>query len=106
MNLETISAPWTHDELQLIGAELGDTITYTNENEDSKNGIIVFLTKTVIFVLTEEREILKFGRVCLTSADGKWDLVGLAEKEIRITKEEWQKAKNKIALMKKNKKAK
>jgi hypothetical protein len=105
MNFETTSTPWTYDELQLIGAELGDTITYANENEDLKCGIIVFLTKTVIFILTENKEILKFGRTSLTSADGKWDLIGLAEKEIKISKKEWQEAKTKIDLMKKNKKA-
>jgi hypothetical protein len=101
MNFELASTPWTHDELQLIGAELGDTITYVNEHEESHIGLIVQLTKTVIFVLTEDKQILKFGRMTLSSTDGKWDMVGLAEREIRISKEEWQEARNKIAALKK-----
>jgi hypothetical protein len=101
MNFELASTPWTHDELQLIGAELGDTITYVNEQEDSKIGLIVQLTKTVIFILTEDREVLKFGRTTLSSTDGKWDMVGLSEREIRISKNEWQEARNKIDALKK-----
>lgn len=101
MNFELASTPWTHDELQLIGAELGDTITYVNEHEESRIGLIVQLTKTVIFVLTEDKQILKFGRMTLSSTDGKWDMVGLAEREIRISREEWQEARNKIAALKK-----
>lgn len=105
MNFELASTPWTHDELQLIGAELGDTIAYTNEHEESKRGLIVLLTKTVIFVLTEDKEILKFGRTTLSSTDGKWDLIGLAEKEMRISRDEWQEAKNMINATKKTRRA-
>jgi len=105
MSFETISAPWTHDELQLVGAELGDTIVYTNEHEESKRGLIFFLTKTTVFVLTEDKEILKFGRITLTSTDGKWDLIGLADKEMRVSKQEWQDAKNKINSLKKTRKS-
>lgn len=101
MNFELASTPWTHDELQLIGAELGDTIIYANENEESKRGLIVLLTKIVIFVLTEDKQILKFGRTTLSSTDGKWDLIGLAENEMRISREEWQDARNRINALKK-----
>lgn len=104
MSFETTSTPWTYDELQLIGAELGDTVNYANEHEDLKRGLIVFLTKTTVFVLTEDKEILKFGRTTLSCIDGKWDLIGLAEKEMRISKKEWQNAKNKINCLKKTRK--
>ena len=96
MNLETAAAPWAHDELQLIGAELGDTIEMANENDEAQIGLIVSLTKMAIFVLTEGNEILKFGRVSLSSVDGRWDMVGLSETEMRITRDKWTEVKNRI----------
>lgn len=99
MSLETLTAPWSHDELQLIEAELGDTVDFANEDGIVKKGIIVFLTKTTVFLLTEDKQILKFGRISLTSVDGKWDLIGLSEKQIRISKEEWSEAKKQIHVL-------
>jgi len=96
MNLDTSATPWAHDELQLIGAELGDTIEMANEEDETQVGLIVSLTKMAIFVLTEGDEVLKFGRVSLSSIDGKWDMVGLSEREMRISKEKWIEVKNMI----------
>ena len=96
MTLETTSTPWSHDELQLIGAELGDTVCYSDEESNGGIGVIVMLTKTTIFVLNEENEIIKFGRVPLISADNKWELMGLAEKQLRISKKQWEDAKKQI----------
>lgn len=96
MNLDTSATPWAHDELQLIGAELGDTIEMANEEDETQVGLIVSLTKMAIFVLTEGDEILKFGRVSLSSVDGKWDMVGLSEREMRISAAKWTEVKNKI----------
>jgi len=96
MNLETASTPWAHDELQLIGAELGDTVCFFDEENNSGIGVIVMLTKMTIFILTEQEEILKFGRVTLMSVDNKWDLFGLSEKQIRISSEKWKETKEKI----------
>jgi len=96
MNLDTSATPWAHDELQLIGAELGDTIEMANENDEAQIGLIVSLTKMAIFVLTEKDEILKFGRASLSGVDGKWDVVGLSETEMRITRDKWTEVKNRI----------
>jgi hypothetical protein len=101
MSLETLVTPWAYDELQLIEAELGDTVDFANEDNVTKKGLIVVLTKTTVFLLTEDKQILKFGRTSLTSTDGKWDLVGLSEKQIRISKEEWSEAKKQIHLLQK-----
>lgn len=97
MNLDTTTTPWAHDELQLIGAELGDTIQMANEENETQIALIVSLTKMAIFVLTERDEILKFGRVSLTSVDGKWDMIGLSDTEMRISREKWTEVKNRIA---------
>lgn len=96
MNLDTSATPWAHDELQLIGAELGDTIEMANEDNDTQIGLIISLTKMAVFVLTEGDEILKFGRVSLSSVDGKWDMVGLSEKEMRVSAAKWTEVKNRI----------
>jgi hypothetical protein len=106
MHLDTSTTPWAHDELQLIGAELGDTIEMANENDEAQIGLIVSLTKMAIFVLTEGNEILKFGRVSLSSVDGKWDMVGLSEKEMRITRDKWTEVKNRIKTKADKKKGK
>jgi hypothetical protein len=106
MKLDTSTTPWAHDELQLIGAELGDTIEMANENDEAQIGLIVSLTKMAIFVLTEGNEILKFGRVSLSSVDGKWDMVGLSEKEMRITRDKWTEVKNRIKTKADKKKGK
>ena len=106
MNLDTSATPWAHDELQLIGAELGDTIEMANEEDEMQIGLIVCLTKMVIFVLTEKDEILKFGRASLSGVDGKWDVVGLSEKEIKIPREKWVEIKNRIKTKTNKKKGK
>lgn len=106
MNLDTSTTPWAHDELQLMGAELGDTIEMANENDEAQIGLIVSLTKMAVFVLTEGNEILKFGRVSLSSVDGKWDMVGLSEKEMRITRDKWTEVKNRIKTKADKKKGK
>lgn len=97
MSLETSATPWSHDELQLIGAELGDTVEFTNEIEKNKIGIIVLLNKMTIYVLTEQSEIVKFGRTTLMSLDGRWEIMGLAETPLRISAKTWKEAKNKIS---------
>lgn len=106
MHLDTSTTPWAHDELQLIGAELGDTIEMANENDEAQIGLIVSLTKMAIFVLTEGNEILKFGRVSLSSVDGTWDMVGLSETEMRITRDKWTEVKNRIKTKADKKKGK
>lgn len=96
MNLETIATPWSHDELQLMGAELGDTIDFMNELGEKNHGVIVMLNKMIIYVLTEQHEIIRFGRISLMSLEEQWEIVGLSEKELRISAAVWQKAKNQI----------
>lgn len=96
MSLETTATPWAYDELQLIGAELGDTVEFINEKNNSRHGVIVMLNKMTIYVLTESDEIVKFGRMTLMSLDNQWELVGLAEKQIRISAAKWKEAKNSI----------
>lgn len=96
MSTETGITPWAHDELQLIGAELGDTIQFINEKEQINIGLIVFLTKSIVFVLTKDKKIIKFGRNSLSSADGLLSLIGLAEVEIKLSKKEWEEAKKNI----------
>lgn len=96
MSLETTATPWAYDELQLIGAELGDTVEFINEKNNSRYGVIVMLNKMTIYVLTESDEIVKFGRMTLMSLDNQWELVGLAEKQIRISAAKWKEAKNSI----------
>lgn len=103
MNQEILNTPWSHDELQLIGAELADTVDLCNENNDMQSGVIVFLTKQSVFVLTQENNILKFGRTSLTSFDHKWDIIGLSQKEIKLSKEQWEYVKKRINLTKKRK---
>lgn len=96
MNLETIVTPWAYDELQLIGAELGDTVEFINEKNSSQCGVIIMLNKMTIYILTENDEIVKFGRMTLMSLDNQWELMGLAEKQIRISAAKWKEAKNSI----------
>jgi hypothetical protein len=96
MSLETTATPWAYDELQLIGAELGDTVEFIDEKNNSRYGVIVMLNKMTIYVLTESDEIVKFGRMTLMSLDNQWELVGLAEKQIRISAAKWKEAKNSI----------
>lgn len=96
MNLETSPTPWSHDELQLMGIELGDTVDFIDENGKSYNGVIVFLNKMTIYVLTLDNNIFKFGRITLMSIDNKFEIIGLSEQEIRISASVWKKAKNEI----------
>ena len=96
MSLETTTTPWAYDELQLIGAELGDTVEFINEKNNVCCGVIILLNKMTIYVLTENDDIIKFGRMTLMSLDNQWDLMGLAEKQIRISAVKWKEAKNSI----------
>lgn len=104
MNIDTSTAPWAYDELQLLGAELGDTVKMSNEQNQIQIGLIVYLTKNAIFTLTEKDEIIKFGRNSLTSIDGKWDINDLSENEMKISKEKWIELKNRINCLKNIKK--
>lgn len=96
MNLETTATPWSYDELQLMGAELGDTVEFINEEGGSHCGVIIMLNKMTIYVLTEEDEIVRFGRMTLMSLDNQWELMGLAEKQIRISAAKWKEARDSI----------
>jgi hypothetical protein len=96
MNTEAIVAPWAHDELQLMGIELGDTVDFADENCHVGHGVIIMLNKMIIYVLLDNDEVIKFGRTTLTSLSGKWELLGLSEKQIRISADRWKKAKNTI----------
>lgn len=96
MSLETSATPWSHDELQLIGAELGDTVDFVNESGQSNCGVIVLLNKMTIYVLTEQNEIVKFGRMTLMSLDNQWEIIGLSKKQLRISASVWKDARNKI----------
>lgn len=96
MNLETAATPWAYDELQLMGAELGDTIEFVNEAGNSRCGVIVLLNKMTIYILTEHTEIIKFGRITLMSLDNQWELIGLANKQLRISAATWKEARSKI----------
>jgi hypothetical protein len=96
MNFETAATPWSYDELQLIGAELGDTVEFVDELGSANIGVIVLLNKMTIYLLTENKEIIKFGRVTLMSVDNQFEIVGLAKKQIRISAEEWKSAKESI----------
>lgn len=96
MNTETAAAPWSYDELQLMGAELGDTVDFANEFGDMNTGVIVMLNKMIIYVLTEQFEIIKFGRVSLVSLDNQWEILGLSENQLRISAETWKRAKQEI----------
>ena len=96
MSLETAATPWTHDELQLMGAELGDTVKFINEENHGQSGVIILLNKMTIYALTENKEIVKFGRTTLMSLDNQWEIIGLAEQQIRISAAEWKKAKDQI----------
>lgn len=104
MSHESSSSPWSYDELQLIGAELGDTIEMVNEDEVTKIGVVIFLTKSTVFVLTEKKEIIKFNRNSLISNDGVWDIIGLSSKNIKLSKKDWQDAKKQIETIQKRKK--
>ena len=106
MSTEIKATPWAYDELQLIGAELGDTIQFVDEEETANLGLIVFLTKSMIFVLTNDKKIIKFGRSSLTSVDGSLNIIGLAETEIRLSRKEWEETKKKIKLAKNKRKKK
>lgn len=103
---ETNYTPWSYDELQLIGAELGDTVDFCNENGDIKNGLIVFLTKSFVYVLLEDKNIFKFSRITLASSDNIWELIGLSEKQTKISKEEWISVKKQINSMQTKRKKK
>lgn len=96
MSAETITTPWAYDELQLMEAELGDTVEFTNEDGESRCGVIIMLNKMTIYILTESDEIVKFGRTTLMSLDNRWEIVGLAERQIRISADKWKTAKNSI----------
>jgi len=96
MSSETITTPWAYDELQLMEAELGDTIEFINEDSNSRCGVIIMLNKMTIYVLTEDNEIVKFGRTTLMSLDNQWEIIGLAEREMRISADKWKAAKNSI----------
>lgn len=106
MNAEISTTPWAYDELQLMGAELGDTIHFISQDSISCYGVIIFLNKITIYTITEKNEIIKFNRSSLVSFDHKWEILGLAEKQIRISANTWKKAKEKIVLeqVKKDKK--
>lgn len=105
MNLENLMTPWAYDELQLIGAELGDTVDFINEKNEIGRGVIVLLNKMIVYVLTENNQIVKFGRTSLVSLDDAQEIVGLSEKQIRVSAKDWQEArKNITASFKKDKK--
>jgi len=103
---EISHSPWSYDELQLIGAELGDTVNFCNENGDLQKGLIVFLTKSSAFVLLEDKNIFKFSRTSLSTVDGAWELVGLSDIEIKISRQEWILAKKQIKKMQEKRKRK
>lgn len=97
MSLENLMTPWAYDELQLIGAELGDTVDFVNDKSEISAGVIVLLNKMTVYVLTENNNIIRFGRTSLISLDDEQEIVGLSEKQIRISARDWQEARKNIA---------
>ena len=96
MSLETQITPWAYDELQLIGAELGDTVDYTSQKESVCSGVIVFLNKMTIFVLNPDKKIIRFSRNTLNSLEGEYEILGLSDTPIKISSEEWKQARSQI----------
>lgn len=94
MSLEVFTAPWTHDELQLMGIELGDTVDIVDESSIHL-GVVIYLNKISAYLLIS-KNIIKFNRSTLTSTDGKLEIIGLSDKEIRISAKEWKSARDKI----------
>lgn len=97
MNLEVAATPWTYDEFQLMGIELGDTINITNSSSDICSGVVIYLNKIFAYVLVNQ-EVVKFNRSALASVDNTWEIVGLSQEEIRISAQEWKAAREKIKL--------
>lgn len=97
MSLEVAATPWTYDELQLMGIELGDTINITNSSSDVYFGVVIYLNKIFAYVLVNQ-DVIKFNRSTLMSVDNTWEIMGLSKKEIRISSQEWKAAKKKIKL--------
>lgn len=94
MSMEVTATPWTYDELQLMGIELGDTVDVDSELGIS-SGVVVYLNKISAYLLISNN-IIKFNRSTLTSVDGKWEIMGLSDKEIRISAKEWKSARDTI----------
>lgn len=105
MSLENLTTPWAYDELQLIGAELGDTVDFVNDKNEIDAGVIILLNKMTVYVLTQNNKIVRFGRTSLISLDDEQEIVGLSENQIRISAKDWQEARKNITKnIKKDKK--